>query len=247
MIRIKSKADILKMKASAEILKNLLLYLEEITEVGITTKELDRKAREFIKKHKGIPSFLGYGGFPATICTSINEQVVHGIPSDRELKDGDIISVDGGVILDEWHSDAARTFLVGNVDERVKKLVEDTKQSFFEGVKAFKEGNHIGDIGHAIQTYWESRGYGVVKEMVGHGIGKDLHEDPSVPNYGKPGFGKRIQVGMTLAIEPMITLGTDRIVIYKDGWTCTTADGSICAHYENTCALTENGVEILIL
>ena len=248
MIRLKTQSEIAKMKASGEVLRDLLLYLEEFVQVGISTHELDVRAREYIKKNKCTPSFLGYGGFPAAICTSINDQVVHGIPSKKvRLKDGDIISIDGGVILDKWHSDAARTFLVGKVSEEVAKLVEDTKQSFFEGVKAFEKGTNVGDIGHAVQTYCESRGYGVVREMVGHGIGRNLHEDPSVPNYGRKGFGARLEKGMTLAIEPMITLGTHKIIIHEDGWTCTTEDGSMCAHYENTCALTENGVEILTL
>lgn len=248
MIRIKTPTEIAKMKASGEVLRDLLLYLEEFVQVGISTHELDVRAKEFIKKNKGTPSFLGYGGFPGAICTSINDQVVHGIPSKKvRLKDGDILSIDGGVILDKWHSDAARTFLVGNVSKEVAKLVEDTKQSFFEGVKAFEKGTNVGDIGYAVQTFCESRGYGVVREMVGHGIGMNLHEDPSVPNYGRKGFGPKLEMGMTLAIEPMITLGTHKITIHEDGWTCTTADGSMAAHYENTCALTENGVEILTL
>jgi len=245
MITLKSPTEIECMRKSGQLLRDLLLQLEERVKPGVSTKKLDEFAYNYIKQHNSIPSFKGYGGFPASICTSIDEYVVHGFPSDRRLQEGEIISVDAGLIYKGWQADAARTFLVGEVSEEKQNLVKVTRESFFEGVKQFKVGNRLGDISHAIQEYCESRGYGVVRSMVGHGIGREMHEDPSVPNYGIAGHGIKLEKGLVLAIEPMITLGTWETI--EDGWKCVTKDGKAAAHYENTVALTENGAEILTL
>ena len=214
----------------------------------MTTAQLDKIAHDYIVKCDAVPSFLGYSGFPASICTSINEQVVHGIPSSKVvIKEGDIVSVDCGSIYKGYNGDAARTFMIGNVSEEKAKLVEVTKQSFFEGVKILKEGVRLGDLGNAIQTYAESYGYGVVRALVGHGIGRDMHEDPEVPNYGRVGHGMRLRKNMTIAIEPMINLGTHDVYMLDDGWTIVTQDGLPSAHYENTVWIKEDGVEILSL
>ncbi len=248
MIILKSASDINYMKQSGAILRDTLLAVEEKIKPGVSTKQLDIFVNEYITKRNAIPSELGYYGYPASICASIDEVVVHGIPSANQiLKEGQIISIDVCVLYKGWQTDAARTFLVGEVSPEKAKLVEDTRKSFFEGVKQFKEGNRLGDISHAIQVYNESRGYGVIRSMVGHGIGRDMHEDPQVPNYGKAGHGPRLQKGMTLAIEPMISLGDWETKTLSDGWTTVTVDGSPCAHYENTVALTDNGAEILTL
>lgn len=245
MINLKSPSEIECMRKSGAILRDCLLFLEERVKPGVSTKRLDEFAYDYIKRHDSKPSFLGYGGFPGTICASVNQTVVHGFPSDRRLKEGEIVGVDCGLIFKGWQADAARTFLVGEVDEEVAKLVQTTRESFFEGVKQFKVGGRLGDISHAIQEYNESRGYGVVRSMVGHGIGREMHEDPSVPNYGKAGRGVKLEVGMVLAIEPMVNMGTWQTI--EDGWKCETLDGKPSAHYENTVALTENGAEILTL
>lgn len=247
MINLKSPSEIECMRKSGAILRDLLLLLEERAKPGVSTKKLDEFAYDYIKKHNSTPSFLGYGGFPASICASIDEVVVHGFPSERKLKEGEILSVDAGLVFKGWQADAARTFLIGDVSEEKQKLVQVTRESFFEGVKHFKTGGKLGDISHAIQVYTESRGYGVVRDMVGHGIGREMHEDPAVPNFGREGHGARLEKGMVLAIEPMITLGTWEVEILNDGWTCVTRDRKPAAHYENTVALTENGAEILTL
>lgn len=247
MINLKSLSEIEAMKKSGAILRDLFLYLEEKVKAGVTTKELDEFCYDYIIKHNSIPSFLGYGGFPASICTSIDEVVVHGIPSARVLQEGEIVGIDAGLILDGWHADAARTFLVGEVSEEKRKLVDVTRESFFEGIKKFEIGGRLGDISNAVQQYTESRGYSVVRSMVGHGIGHNLHEDPAVPNYGKARYGTKLERGLVLAIEPMINLGSWEVETLKDGWTCVTVDRKASAHYENTVALTENGIEILTL
>ncbi len=247
MIKLKSPSEIAIMKKSGELLRDVLLLLEEKAKPGVSTKKLDEIAYDYIKKHDSVPSFLGYGGFPASICASVNETVVHGIPSSKRLDEGDIVGVDAGLIYRGWQSDAARTFLIGEVDEEKKRLVEVTRQSFFEGVEKFVEGGRLGDISHAIQTYAEDRGFSVVRALVGHGIGREMHEDPSVPNYGRAGHGVRLERGLVLAIEPMINAGTWDVETLGDGWTCVTRDRRPSAHYENTVALTENGAEILTL
>lgn len=247
MINLKSAAEIELMRKSGRVLADMLLFLEEKVKPGVSTLKLDEFAFDYIKRHGGEPSFLGYGGFPASICASIDEVVVHGIPSHRRLEEGMIVGIDAGVILNGWQSDAARTFLVGEVSEEKRRLVETTRESFFEGVKQFKEGGRLGDISNAIQVYNESRGYGIVRDLVGHGIGRKMHEDPQVPNYGMAGHGVKLQRGLVLAIEPMVTLGTWKVETLSDGWTCVTLDRMPSAHYENTVALTENGTEILTL
>ena len=249
-ITIKSPSQLEKMRIAGRLVGETLNYLETLVEVGISTYDLDKEAEAFIRKHGGVPSFLNYSGYPASICTSINEVVVHGIPSKkRRLKDGDIISIDCGAIVDGWHGDAARTFLVGNVDPEVKKLVEVTKECFFLGAEQAVEGNHLIDIARAIEAHAKEYGYGVIRDMVGHGIGTNMHEPPEVPNYVDPRMGKgaKLYEGMTLAVEPMISLGTWRIVIARDGWTCSTQDGSPAAHYENTLIVGKNSSELLTL
>ncbi len=249
-ITIKSPSQLDKMRVAGRLVGETLNYLETLVEVGISTYELDKEAEAFIRKHGGVPSFLNYSGYPASICTSINEVVVHGIPSKkRKLRDGDIISIDCGAIVDGWHGDAARTFLVGDVDPDVRKLVEVTKECFFLGAEQAVEGNHLIDIARAVETHAKEYGYGVIRDMVGHGIGTSMHEPPEVPNYVDPRMGKgaKLYEGMTLAIEPMISLGTWRIVIARDGWTCSTQDGSPAAHYENTLIVGKKSSELLTL
>lgn len=245
MITIKTPHEIECMRVSGVMLRDCLLFLTERVKPGVTTKRLDEFAYDYIVGHGAKPSFLGYGDFPGTICASVDEVVVHGFPSDRKLKEGEILSIDCGLVFNGWQADAARTVGVGEISDEKRMLIDVTRESFFEGVKHFKDGGYLGDISNAVQTYCESRGYGVVRSMVGHGIGREMHEDPSVPNYGKPGRGVRLQKGMTLAIEPMINMGTWQTI--EDGWKCVTADGKPSAHYENTVALTENGAEILTL
>ncbi|MBQ4557984.1 MAG: type I methionyl aminopeptidase [Clostridia bacterium] len=247
MIKLKSEKDLETMRIACEITRDTLDYLKTQVKVGVTTKELDRLAYNYITSRGAKPSFLGYGGFPATICTSINSVVVHGIPDDTELKDGDIISIDCGAYYKGFHGDAARTFTVGKVNSKVKRLIKITEQSFFEGIKGLKAGAFVGDISNRIQTFAEKNGYSVVRELVGHGIGKDLHEDPMVPNFGRAGSGVKLNAGATIAIEPMINMGDKRVQFLSDGWTCKTKDDLPSAHYENTVLITENGVEILTI
>ncbi|MBR1891076.1 MAG: type I methionyl aminopeptidase [Clostridia bacterium] len=245
MIYIKTDEEIEKMRKACKVTGDVLKLIEEKIKVGMTTKELDKIAYDYIISCGAKPGFLGLYGFPGTCCISIDEQVVHGFPSDRVIEEGMIVSVDTGAIVDGWNGDAARSFYVGSISPEKKKLLDVTKECFFQGVATVMEGSTIGDIGHAVQTYAEANGFSVVREMVGHGIGRKLHEDPNVPNYGKRGVGARIKKGMTLAIEPMINMGGHEVII--DGWKCVTRDGKPSAHYENTIALTDNGVEILTL
>lgn len=243
MINLKNSAEILLMKKSGVIVRDTLALIEENVKEGVSTAKLDRLAYEYIAKCGASPSFLGYMGYPASICASINEEVVHGIPrADRILKEGDIISIDIGALLNGFHADAARTFPVGKVSAECERLMRVCRESYFKGVEQFREGLRLGDIGEAIQTHAESHGYGVVRELVGHGIGRRMHEDPNVPNYGAAGHGLRLRVGMALAIEPMINMGTKDIYQLDDGWTIVTQDELPSAHYENTVILTEDGV-----
>ena len=235
------------MRIACEITRDTLDYLKSKVRVGITTKELDKLAYDYIRSRGAKPSFLGYGGFPATICTSINSVVVHGIPDDTVLKDGDIISIDCGAYYKGFHGDAARTYTVGKVSPKVRRLIKVTEQSFFEGIKGLKAGAFVGDISNRVQTYVEKNGYSVVRELVGHGRGHEMHEDPMVPNYGRAGSGIKLNAGATIAIEPMVNMGDKRVVFLSDGWTCKTKDDLPAAHYENTVLITENGVEILTL
>lgn len=248
MISIKSAKQIAKMRESCKLTKELFLILEDKIKPGITTMELDTIAYNFYKKHGATPNFLNYNGFPGTICASVNDEVVHGIPSrHRVLKDGDIVSIDMGCILDGWHSDAARTFAVGKISDEAQRLIDITKQSFFEGIEAVKHGVKLGDVSSTIQNYIESNGFGVVRDLVGHGVGRELHEEPEVPNFGKAGRGVRLATGMTLAIEPMVTAGDYHVNVLDDDWTVVTRDGSLAAHYENTIVVTREGCEILTL
>ncbi len=247
MITIKSDSQIELMREAGKILRDTLNMLGEHVKVGVTTKELDKLAHDYIISRGAKPSFLGYGGFPASICASVNEQVVHGIPSSRKLIEGDIIGIDCGVIYKGWQSDAARTFAVGKISEKHKKLIEITEQCFFEAMKVIREGARLGDIGASVQKLAESNGFSVVRDLVGHGIGKEMHEDPQVPNYGKAGKGLRLKRNMTLAIEPMINEGTYEVSALDDGWTVVTDDDGYSAHYENTVLVTEDGYEILSL
>lgn len=247
MITLKSPTEIGYMRKSCAVIRDLLLYMEDKVKPGVSTKKLDEFVHDYIVKHGAKPSFLGYGGFPASACISIDDVVVHGIPSARRLEEGMIVGVDVGAILNGWQSDAARTFLVGEVSAEKRRLVDTTRESFFKGVERFRDGGRLGDISHAIQVYNEERGYSMVRDLVGHGIGREMHEDPQVPNFGRAGHGVRLAVGMVLAIEPMVNMGTWKVETLDDGWTCVTQDGMPSAHYENTVALTENGAEILTL
>lgn len=248
MIIIKTDIEIEYMRQAGKVVANTLLKLEEAIRPGITTAELDIIAEEYILKQGARPSFKGYCGFPGSICTSVNNEVVHGIPSKNVvLQEGDIISVDCGAILNGYQGDAARTFSVGNTSEEALKLIEVTKQSFFKGVEKAIVGNKLTDISAAIQEYVESFGYSVVRDYVGHGIGKEMHEDPEVPNYGRPGRGPTLKKGMVLAIEPMVNIGKYNVEVESNDWTVVTVDKSLSAHYENTVAILDNGPEILTL
>ena len=236
------------MREAGRILAQVHEELGKIVKPGISTYEIDKEGEKLIRQYGCVPSFLNYNGYPASICVSVNEEVVHGIPSKKRiLKDGDIVSLDAGVIYKGYHSDAARTHTVGTVSKEVLKLIEVTKQSFFEGIKYAVPGNHLNDISKAIGLYAESFGYGVVRDLCGHGIGTHLHEDPEIPNFARKGRGIKLEPGMTLAIEPMINAGTHKVFWLDDDWTVITADGSLSAHYENTVLITNDGCEILSL
>lgn len=247
MIVIKSNEEIRAMREPCGIVREVLEKLEEYIKPGISTKAIDKIAEDIILSRSAIPSFKNYHGFPASICASRNTVVVHGIPGDEILEDGDIVSIDVGVFKNGFHGDAARTFAVGSISADIQKLVDVTRESFFKGVEHAKVGNRLFDISFAIQEHIESNGYGVVRDFFGHGIGRNLHEEPSIPNFGKPNRGLRLRAGMVLAIEPMVTVGDYSIKTLSDGWTAVTRDGSLAAHYENTVALTANGPEILTL
>ena len=255
MITIKSSREIELMKEACKVAFLAHKAVEEAIKPGMTTYQLDMIAEETIKKNGGIPAEKGYPSgmqgvpnYPASTCISINDEVIHGIPSKtRVIKDGDIVSVDLVALKNGFNGDMARTYLVGNVTEEAKRLVEVTKQAFFEGIKYAKKGNRIGDISHAIGEYVKSQGYSVVREFQGHGIGKEMHEDPGIPNYGKAGRGPRLEPGMTLAVEPMVIEGRPDIWELEDGWTITTQDGSLAAHYENTILITEKEPKILTI
>ncbi len=249
MITIKSSSQIALMRKANQIVRDTLDLLREHTKPGISTLELNRIAHEYIISQKAKPSFLHYNGFPASICVSVDCEVVHGIPSKHKiLKEGQIVSYDCGAIYEGWQGDAARTVAVGLVSSECQQLIDVTEQCFFKGVESIIPGEtRLGDLGHVIQTHAESFGYGVVRELVGHGIGREMHEDPEVPNFGIPGHGLRLSEGMTIAIEPMITMGSERVDWMNDGWTVKTRDRKPAAHYENTIAITSHGVEILSL
>ena len=255
MVTIKSKKEIELMREACKIANLTQKAVEQAIKPGITTWELDRIAEETIKKHGGIPAqknypsiYKGVQSFPATICASVNDEIIHGIPSKKTiLVDGDIISVDLVVLKNGFHGDCARTYVVGKIDKESQRLIDVTKQAFFEGIKFAKKGYRIGDISNAIGEYVKKNGFSVLKEFQGHGIGREMHEDPGIPNFGKAGKGLRIEPGMTLAVEPMVTMGTGEMIELDDGWTIITEDGSLAAHYENTILITENEPEILTL
>lgn len=245
MIHYKSREEVEIIKEGALILGKAHGEVAKRVKPGVKTIELDRIAEEFIRDHDGVPSFKNYNGFPSSLCISLNENVVHGFPGEYELKEGDIISVDCGVFYKGFHSDSAYTYPVGSVDEEVMQLLKVTKESLYKGIEMAVCGNRIGDLAHAIQSHVEQFGYGVVRELVGHGIGRDLHESPEVPNYGKRGRGPKLKDGLVIAIEPMVNLGTRNVVQEPDGWTIRTADRRPSAHYEHTVAIFENETEVL--
>jgi len=245
MIYLKTSEEIEIMRESVlSVSRTLALVAEHIGE-GVTTAKLDKLAEEFIRDNGGVPSFKGYGGFPATLCMSVNEQVVHGIPGNYVLKSGDVISVDCGVYKNGFHGDHAYSFKIGEVSDEVSKLLRITKESLYKGIEAAKVGNRIGDVSFAVQDYVQKEGYTVVRELTGHGLGKDLHEDPAVPNYGKRGRGAKINNGLVLAIEPMINLGKKNVRQLDDGWTIVTADKKPSAHFEHDIAIIDGKAEIL--
>ncbi len=247
LITVKTEKELRLMREAGRIVALTLQALEKVIEPGITTLELDKIAEETIKKLGGKPAFKGLYGFPATICASINEEVVHGIPGLRKLRNGDIISIDIGAVVDGYYGDAAKTWPVGEVSPEAKKLIEVTEASLYAGIEAAVVGNRVSDISHAVESYVVRHGFSVVRQYAGHGIGKALHEEPNVPNYGKPGRGARLVPGMTLAIEPMVNIGTYEVFTLPDKWTVVTRDGKWSAHFEHTIAITENGPMILTL
>ena len=245
MITLKSQREIELLKIAGNIVYQTHQYLKPYIKEGITTKELDKLAEDFIRSKGATPSFKGYEGFPSTLCTSINSEVVHGFPSDRQLKNGDIISIDIGACYKGYHGDSAWTYTVGEVDDKTKKLLEYTEESLYVGLAQVKPGNRIGDIGYAIEQYARKHNLGVVKELCGHGVGTSVHEDPEVPNYGIPNTGPKLREGMVIAVEPMLTAGRPDIFIHDNNWTIDTVDGSLSAHFEHTVAVTKDGYQIL--
>lgn len=249
MIILKNRDEIEKMKLAGDILKKLFEEIDKkgIIKAGVTTKSIDIFVGNHIKDSSAIPSFLNYRGFPANCCISVNDTVVHGIPDRYVLSDGDVVSIDVGACKDGYHADAARTYIIGDAADSLITFIKTAEGSFFEGLKMCRVDKRIGDISNSIQNYVESRGFSVIRDFYGHGIGRDLHEDPMIPNYGKPNRGARIKSGMTLAIEPMISMGSPNVKVMDDGWTAKTIDGSLASHYENTVAITINGPIILTL
>ena len=238
MIQLKNQKEIASMKRSGEITGGALKAAQSVIRPGISTREIDRAVHEYIVSCGATPSFLGYGGFPASACVSVNDGVIHGIPGGRILHEGDLVKVDVGAYINGFHGDAAATFPVGEISKEARMLMDVTRQSFYEGIKYAKVGYRISDISHAIQAYAEQFGFGVVRRYIGHGVGKELHEDPEVPNYGKPGHGPRLMPGMTIAIEPMITAGSYDVYVLDNDWTVVTSDHSLAAHYEHSVLIT---------
>lgn len=245
MIYLKTEEEIELLRESNMLVAKTLGEIAKLIKPGVTTLQLDKVAEEFIRDNGGIPGFLNYQGFPNTLCTSVNEQVVHGIPNNKPLKDGDVVSVDCGVLKNEFYGDSAYTFEVGEVSQEIKDLLITTKESLYKGIEKAISGNRIGDIGYAVQKYCEDKGYSVVREMVGHGVGKNLHEAPEVPNYGRRGNGRMLKPGMVIAIEPMINLGNRNIVQERDGWTISTIDKKVSAHFEHSVVVQKNEADIL--
>jgi methionyl aminopeptidase len=247
MITLKNQEQIERMRQAGALLYKVLEALKARIAPGVTTRELDELAEAMIRDAGAIPSFKGYEGFPASICASPDDHVVHGIPNDKPLREGQLISVDCGVILNGWQSDSAFTAPVGEIPKEARNLIRVTQECFYIGIEQAREGKRLGDVGHAIQSHAEAHGYGVIRDLCGHGIGREMHEDPSVPNYGVKGRGIRLRAGMTLAIEPMIAMGSWRVYRAEDGWAVITADHSPCAHYEHTILVTDGAPEILSL
>lgn len=245
MLYIKSANEIEKMKKAGKITAGALKIAGESIKAGMTTKELDKIIQRYITSHGAVPSFLGYGGFPASACISVNDEVIHGIPDGRKIQNGDIVSVDVGAYIDGFHGDSAKTFAVGEISDEAKALMKSTEDSLYLAISMAKPGVRLGDIGHAIQKHNEDNGYSVVKQFVGHGVGKNLHEDPEVPNFGREGHGLRLVSGMVIAIEPMINAGTANVKTMSNDWTVKTTDGSLSAHFEHTIAITDDGAVIL--
>ena len=245
MITLKSPNEIELMRRAGKITAAARALAGEMVKPGVTTQEIDRAVEQFIRSQGAVPSFLNYSGYPASACISVNDEVIHGIPGKRVLKEGDIVSVDVGAYIGGFHGDCAATFACGKISPEAQNLIDVTRESFFEGIKLAKEGHRLMDISAAIQMYVESRGYSIVREFVGHGIGTHLHESPEVPNYGRPGRGPRLLRGMTLAIEPMVNAGGAGVMQLSDGWTVKTLDGKLSAHYENTILITDGEPEIL--
>ena len=244
-IAIKSVREIEVMRQAGKITAAARTLAREMVTPGITTAEIDREVRKFIEKSGATPTFLGYGGFPASVCLSVNEEVIHGIPGRRVIREGDIVSVDVGATYRGYVGDCAGTYGAGEISDEARRLIEVTRQSFFEGIKFARAGCRVGDISHAVQQYAESHGCGIVREYVGHGVGSVMHEPPEVPNFGEPGRGPRLVKGMTIAVEPMVTQGTWEVKVLRDGWTVVTRDRKLAAHYENTIAITDGEPEIL--
>lgn len=245
MINVKSAVEISKMQLAGKIAGGALKLAGEKIEAGMTTKELDKIIHDYIVKNGAVPSFLGYGGFPASACISVNDEVIHGIPGKRKILEGDIVSVDVGAFIDGYHGDTCATFPVGEISQEAKGLLEATEQSLFEGIKAARAGNRLGDVSNAIEEFILSKGYAIVKQYVGHGVGKNLHEDPEVPNYGKAGHGPRLVPGMTIAIEPMVNIKGEGVRVLDNKWTVVTTSGSLSAHFEHTIAITSGDPIIL--
>lgn len=245
MISLKSPREIEAMRKAGRLTAQARALAGSMVRPGVTTLEIDTAVRKFIERHGAKPSFLGYSGFPGSACISVNEQVIHGIPGHRKLKEGDIVSVDVGAYLDGFHGDCAGTYPCGKVSEAAMNLIRVTEESFWAGIKLARSGNRVYDISHAVQQYVESHGCSVVRDFVGHGIGVKLHEAPEVPNFGPAGHGPRLQPGMTICVEPMVNAGSWEVQVLKDGWTTVTADGSLAAHYENTILITDGEPEIL--
>lgn len=248
MITLKTREEIEKMRAAGRVVAVTLSQVSaSITPGKTTTQDLDTLAESLIRQHGAVPSFKGYKGYPKSTCIAVNDEVVHGIPSSRVLSEGDIVGIDLGAILHGWHADAAITVPVGRVSKKAKQLLETARNALYAGIRQARPGNHLTDISYAIQEYVESHGFSVVRDLVGHGIGRDMHEEPQVPNFGRPGRGPRLEVGMTLAIEPMVNVGGFQVETQKDGWTIVTKDGSLSAHFEHTVAITETGPDVLTL
>ncbi len=245
MISLKSPHEIEAMRRAGRLTAQARAVAAAMIRPGVTTHEIDAAVRKFIESHGAKPSFLGYGGFPGSACISVNEVVIHGIPGPRKLKEGDIVSIDVGACIGGFHGDCAATYPVGEISPEAEKLIRVTQQSFWEGIRFAKQGCRISDIGHAVQTYVEANGFSVVRDFVGHGVGRKLHEPPEVRNFGDPGHGPRLTPGMTIAVEPMVCAGDWQVKVLSDDWTTVSRDGSLTAHYENTILITEDGPEIL--